>query len=296
MRRQTEGIHRWYGFILDYSPALVREMLAAAYLPQGSVVLDPFCGSGTTAVEAKRQGYVTVGVDANPLAAYITAVKTDWDVAPLRLREEAQDIAEKVAATLKAEGIDDEAGCAGSNVSRLRSLPDETAALLIRRSISPLPLHKLLTLRDLIEERDLSPYFLLALAQTAVGMSNLRFAPEVTAGKEKGDAPMIAPWLAAVERIAYDFERRYAAVVRLYFGGMYRHLLSLRPLLKPGSRLFYVVGDQASFFRVPVQTAQVLEELATAAGYVVEGRKTVRVRQATATGDTLKEEVLSLRW
>ncbi|WP_420455357.1 DNA methyltransferase [Rubrivirga sp.] len=46
------------------------------------------------------------------------------------------------------------------------------------------------------------------------------------------------------------FEKLYHKVVRNYFGGMARHLASLRPALKPGARLAYVVGDQASFFRI----------------------------------------------
>jgi len=43
------------------------------------------------------------------------------------------------------------------------------------------------------------------------------------------------------------FERVYARVTKLYFGGMARHLSDLRKVLKPGARLAYVVGDQASY-------------------------------------------------
>jgi hypothetical protein len=40
------------------------------------VVLDPFCGSGTTLVEAKLSGRNSFGVDINPLAGLLTRVKT----------------------------------------------------------------------------------------------------------------------------------------------------------------------------------------------------------------------------
>src|SRR3990172_10315096 len=40
------------------------------------------------------------------------------------------------------------------------------------------------------------------------------------------------------------FERLYHRVTRLYFGGMYRHFVSLFPNLRPGARCAYVVGDQ----------------------------------------------------
>ena len=43
------------------------------------------------------------------------------------------------------------------------------------------------------------------------------------------------------------FERLYPRVTQLYFGGMRRHLASLRYALKHGAKLAYVVGDQASY-------------------------------------------------
>ncbi len=38
------------------------------------------------------------------------------------------------------------------------------------------------------------------------------------------------------------FERLYHRVTRLYFGGMYRHLVALQPRLRPGARCAYVVN------------------------------------------------------
>ena len=37
------------------------------------------------------------------------------------------------------------------------------------------------------------------------------------------------------------FERLYPRVTRLYFGGMVRHLASLRSVLRPGARLAYAI-------------------------------------------------------
>jgi site-specific DNA-methyltransferase (cytosine-N4-specific) len=42
----------------------------------GNVILDPFCGSGTTLVEALRLGRSAIGLDANPLACLISRAKT----------------------------------------------------------------------------------------------------------------------------------------------------------------------------------------------------------------------------
>jgi DNA modification methylase len=42
----------------------------------GETVLDPFCGSGTTLVEALRLNRNAIGLDANPIAALISTAKT----------------------------------------------------------------------------------------------------------------------------------------------------------------------------------------------------------------------------
>ncbi|MGA2174929.1 MAG: DNA methyltransferase [Verrucomicrobiota bacterium] len=92
------------------------------------------------------------------------------------------------------------------------------------------------------------------------------------------------------------FERLYARVTKLYFGGMLRHLVDLRPVLRPGAQLAYVVGDQASYLRVMIRTGQLLADLAKSAGYEIVGIDLFRTRLATATKEQLREEVVILRW
>ena len=92
------------------------------------------------------------------------------------------------------------------------------------------------------------------------------------------------------------FEKLYARVTRLYFGGMARHLSELRTVLKPGAKLAYVVGDQASYLRVLIRTGQLLAQIAEELGYEVERIDLFRTRFATATKAELREEVLVLRW
>ena len=66
--------------------------LVKKYLPGNivdGVVLDPFCGSGTTLLEAARLGYSTIGTDCNPIATLITRCKlinlTNFDIKELEL-------------------------------------------------------------------------------------------------------------------------------------------------------------------------------------------------------------------
>jgi hypothetical protein len=92
------------------------------------------------------------------------------------------------------------------------------------------------------------------------------------------------------------FERMYARVTKLYFGGMAQHLATLRPVLRPGAWLAYVVGDQASYLRVMIRTGQILASIAQSLGYELIGIDLFRTRLATATQEQLREEVVVLRW
>jgi DNA modification methylase len=92
------------------------------------------------------------------------------------------------------------------------------------------------------------------------------------------------------------FERLYARVTKLYFGGMTRHLAELRRVLRPGAQLAYVVGDQASYLRVMIRTGQLLADIAESLGYKVVSLDLFRTRLATATKEQLREEVVVLHW
>lgn len=90
------------------------------------------------------------------------------------------------------------------------------------------------------------------------------------------------------------FEKLYHKVLKLYFGGMAKHLMDLKPYLKDGAKLAYVVGDQASYFRIPVRTASLLGEVAESIGYTVDGIDLFRERLSTTTKSLIREEVLLL--
>jgi len=68
----THSIHPYPAkFIPQIPNTLIQELSSV-----GDTILDPFCGSGTSLVEALRLGRHAVGVDANPLACLISLAKT----------------------------------------------------------------------------------------------------------------------------------------------------------------------------------------------------------------------------
>jgi len=202
-------IHDWYRFVLSFPPHLVREYLKKFGLNDQSLILDPFCGTGTTIVECKKNGIPAIGVEALPVPHFASLVKTDWRMDPENLRHHAEQVSEIAIKNLREEGIQDAPGTAQSHGHNgLRVLPQESQRLLLKNSISPLPLHKTLVLLDAIRsdnETRFKNHELLALAKALVTtIGNLRFGPEVGLGIVKQDAPVIKPWLANIEVMARD--------------------------------------------------------------------------------------------
>lgn len=418
IHEEDRAIHDWYRFVLSFPPHLVRTYLQRFELQSHHRVLDPFCGTGTVLVECKRLGIPSIGIDANPMAYLASQTKVDWTPEPQQLLTHALSIAEATTIALQAEGIEDESffhRAEDTQLSQLTSLPEDQFHLLLTNSISPLPLHKTLTLLENIERyRDdrFYPHERLALTKALVHtISNLRFGPEVGIGPAKYDAPVVASWLRNIRTMVKDialmpqkehadskvfcadarqlsqvltpnsidavitsppypnekdytrttrlesvvlgllnnktdlqslkrgllrsntrnvykgdtddqwvsshpeiqhiaqaiearrieldktsgFERLYAKVTTLYFGGIARHLASLYPVLRPGAQLAYVLGDQASYLQVMIPTGRLVAEIAQSLGYELVGIDLFRTRFATATKVQLREEVVVLR-
>ena len=92
------------------------------------------------------------------------------------------------------------------------------------------------------------------------------------------------------------FEGQYPKVIVNYFGGMIRHFSTFSRYLPSGSRLAYVVGDEASYKGVHIPTAQILAEMieTNRLGLTVDELLVWRSRR-TQGRQPLQEHVLFLR-
>lgn len=68
----THGIHPYPA---KFIPELPREIILEC-TKERNVILDPFCGSGTTLLEACIAGRKSIGIDSNPVATLISRAKT----------------------------------------------------------------------------------------------------------------------------------------------------------------------------------------------------------------------------
>lgn len=193
-------VHGWYRFVLAYPPHLVRQYFERFGLGRDDLVLDPFCGTGTTLVEAKKQGIPSAGCDAHPLAVLVSRVKTDWTLEIDLLRRVLRSILRDASRATVAEGLEalsfDVAFLSepASSAEESWGLTEGEAKLLPTGFLSQRPLRRLLLLRQAIDRRAEGPassirdFFLVALAHvTANGAGNFAFGPEIYRTKPKPD-------------------------------------------------------------------------------------------------------------
>ncbi|MCD6403178.1 MAG: hypothetical protein J7K98_02530, partial [Candidatus Aenigmarchaeota archaeon] len=67
--------HTFHSYPARFIPQIPRTFIEI-FTQRGDVVLDPFCGCGTTLVESRLLGRNSIGNDLNPLAVLISKVKT----------------------------------------------------------------------------------------------------------------------------------------------------------------------------------------------------------------------------
>lgn len=193
--------HDWYRFVLSFPAHLVRDYIRGFALGKGDILLDPFCGTGTTLVEAKLRDISSIGIEANTMAHFACSVKVNWSVNPDDLLHHATQIAKKTEKAI------------GSEIAPC-PLEEEQFALLLKDSISPEPLRKSLILLEQIKgARDSSckQHELLAFAKSLVySNSNLHFGPEVGVRRiKKHDAQVVENWLVEIRKMANDLRRTY---------------------------------------------------------------------------------------
>lgn len=69
--------HQWFKYREGFASELITELISMSGAQPGECIIDPFCGSGTTNVVSILNGYDTLGLDVNPMSAFITSAKVD---------------------------------------------------------------------------------------------------------------------------------------------------------------------------------------------------------------------------
>lgn len=103
-RYSVHGLHEYKG---KFNPQVARALLNIFGVKPGQVVLDPFCGSGTTLVESLQLGISAVGTDINPLAVFLSNAKLSALTAPVeRLRQAHNRILNRLSSRGRASFLE----------------------------------------------------------------------------------------------------------------------------------------------------------------------------------------------
>jgi len=175
---------------MGFDARLVRRLVGEFSIQSGNLVLDPFCGSGTTLVECQQLGIPAVGIDANPVCVLASRVKTNWQLCPETL--------EILLPAIVARG---RVFFSRNDLTRHEALQYLAKSGMITRGwISSLKARKVIALLLAIEASCVSPaykqFFLLALLSAVVRrIADIKFGPEVYCLKQCRRKKVIASFL-----------------------------------------------------------------------------------------------------
>lgn len=147
-RERTKHVHRLHPYLGKFIPQLA-EIFLRKYFSRGETVLDPFCGSGTTLVQANELGINALGFDISAFNVLLCKAKTQrYDLT--RLRFEVFDILERVRVTTERDN---------GQVSLWKSEHDSAnqdggCTEYLSKWFAPRALLELLTYRDLINAKE----------------------------------------------------------------------------------------------------------------------------------------------
>ncbi len=108
MAEKKHPLHSMCSYLGCFPPSVPRKIIEE-WVPEGALVLDPFCGSGTTLIEATNLGHPCIGIDLNPLAVALSSAKIqNVDVEDVNYR--LQEIANSYRGRIDLEEVPESLG------------------------------------------------------------------------------------------------------------------------------------------------------------------------------------------
>ncbi|MCP8309771.1 MAG: hypothetical protein H3Z54_13980, partial [archaeon] len=180
-------IHNWFYFKEGFSRDFVLLMIDLFKIKSNDWILDPFCGSGTTLLVSKEFGVNAIGVDASPLAVFVTQVKTeDYDLE--KIRDHARELFSKKFKKYEIKGL----------------------SPLTKRAFSRYSLEDILFFKEEIRSIDnpkIRNFFTLALMNSANKATYAYKDGSVIKIREKPTIPLKKVFKRIVKRMIHDLKR-----------------------------------------------------------------------------------------
>jgi len=144
-RERTKHVHRLHPYLGKFIPQLA-EVFLRKYFVKEQTVLDPFCGSGTTLIQANELGINAIGYDISAFNVLLSRAKiAEYDLK--KMEKEVMDILSKVYNSTQFNKA--QVNLEGERLSQLDI--SETDDEYLRTWFAPTALRELLTYRYFIE-------------------------------------------------------------------------------------------------------------------------------------------------
>lgn len=91
-KTKQKPVYNWFHYKEGYDPELIWNLTQELDLEEGQRIIDPFCGTGTTLLAARENGFPSMGIDALPLCVFVANTKLQKDYDMEKLRKKIQEI------------------------------------------------------------------------------------------------------------------------------------------------------------------------------------------------------------
>lgn len=292
-RSVNQYLTHWiYPYKGKFHPQMIRALLNIIGLGPGDTVLDPFVGSGTTAVEAQLLGINCIGVDVSPLCVLQSKVKTESAPA-LELILKGN---ERVQKELRLHAFD---GGSPTVEEIIASMPEGPVrnfyrmAMLVAisdrdrrgRDFSKSFVRNLEMMTGSVQDvRDVAETLNISLGQTEITEGDARRLPLADSSVDgivtsppysialdyvKNDAHALSELgrdVAAMKGRFVGLRGRPKSRIELYNEDMRACLDEMRRVLKPGKSAAIVIGN-AKYDKTEVETVELIKDHSRSIGF-----------------------------
>jgi DNA modification methylase len=227
-RLSDTDIHDWYRIVFAYSDEIIYDLIEEFDITEDDLILDPFNGTGTTALAAKQNGIDAIGTDVSPVGVLAGSVKTTWDVdldELSRRRNELLRTIEPIFRTTDSEG--------NATLSSFMETDSESVApdgydlsepeKTPKGWLSEKPRKKMLVLRHHVEsmpdDRVTDVFRLAMVAILPEDVANIGFGPEAYRKSAKENVDVCGVFADKLDKIETDLRRAQSSLADGFSAG-----------------------------------------------------------------------------
>lgn len=217
------GINEWYQFVYGYSDEVITATVDELDIRGDDLVLDPFNGTGTTTLAAKKLGIDAIGTDTSPVSILSASAKASaWDIDTeafktrkedlyASIKPELRQISEHRPGTLASFATDGSGIAPSQEKGHAFEVPDTVSDAWLTDTAAK----KMAAIKyhiDALPDDDLANIFRLAMvAILPETVADVRFSPEITSVDNDNEPDVWGAFRDKVEHMERSIHRAQSA-------------------------------------------------------------------------------------